>query len=266
MSLAVVSYALATALFGMAHPSRIEVALSYILGALFLPAHVHFSAAAFPLNSPSWSLSCEVGVNGIWAITARWLSNRALAVFLAIAGAVLVVDHRFGGDNFSNFVGGWERVCWSFPAGILLHRAFASRSRSKIPPYVVVALAAILVAVFAAPSSVVLLLGCSMLLFPTIVWVGAHVELRGWPLGVASWAGAISYALYITHAAVGQLMLVIFQQNRDPNPQSWLRLLFWTTIAVLVAWALDVAFDVRVRAVLGRAFLPKSRPSRLEHR
>jgi peptidoglycan/LPS O-acetylase OafA/YrhL len=264
MSLAVLFYGVASVVFKVPHPSRVELAVSYVYGLAFLPAlaSIHFTTAAFPLNGPSWSLSAEMGINVIYAAIVKWLSNKILILVVIVAGVDLLWNNQFGGDQLSTFASGWERVCWSFPAGILLHRAFAARARSKYPAYVALGLVPVLVVAFSIPSSAVVRLGCSLLLFPVVVWIGAHVALRGRILSLANWSGAISYALYITHAAVGQLMSVIYRQyNWDANPRSWLRLLVWVTTAVLVAWALDVLFDRPVRALIGRVSPVRNRPS-----
>lgn len=242
------------------HPNGGELALAYALGAVLLPAHVHFNAAAFPLNSPSWSLSTEIGSNAVWAFAAKLLSNWILIAAAAATGALLVWQHQFGGDDFSNFASGWTRVGWSFPAGVLLHRAFVARSRLRFSSAAFIALSAALVAIFALPPNVLVALISSFALFPAMIWIGASVQLRGRLLVLATWSGAVSYALYITHVPVGQLLLLISEHRVwDTQPLGWTRLLLWTTAAVAAAWALDVALDRPIRTSLSRALVWRRR-------
>nr|WP_205624315.1 hypothetical protein [Dyadobacter crusticola] len=84
-----------------------------------------------PLNSVGWSLFFEYIVNILYALGLRKLSNRALAVFVALAGAVLL--HFAVTSPNGDVTGGWTlnaehmrvgitRTIFPFFAGLLLSR------------------------------------------------------------------------------------------------------------------------------------------------
>jgi peptidoglycan/LPS O-acetylase OafA/YrhL len=263
--LSILFFALATLLLGATHPSRSELAVSFLFSLFFLPnlLGVHFTTAAFPLNAPSWSLACEVGINAIYAATGRWLSTPVLIAVAALGAIDLIMAPHFGGDVTATLLSGWQRAFWSFPAGILLHRAFIWRRGRPYPAVLLLALGAVLAATFALPlDSNLFRLASAMLISPAVVWFAAHVPLKGRLWSLANWSGAISYALYITHDPVGSLLMALYRHNNwSTNAANVPRLLVWTVIAVLVAWALHVVFDVPVRALMAKAARGRALPA-----
>src|SRR5262249_19215172 len=87
-----------------------DVTAAFTTGLLFLPAPQ--GDVLFPLNVPAWSLFFELVINFAYALTIRFLTNRALGVIIA-AGAVAVVALAlsYGGMDV-----GWGWANW--PVGL----------------------------------------------------------------------------------------------------------------------------------------------------
>jgi peptidoglycan/LPS O-acetylase OafA/YrhL len=247
------------------HPDGALTIASYFLGLLFLPTPTGlsiFSSRVFPLNIPAWSLSLEVGVNVIYAFASKHLTTLRLIVvavvaMLGLVAAALFYDTLSLGHNWPTYLCGWVRVCWSFFAGVLAFRIFAARSRSALPASSALLTACLMLVAFACPEEGKAIgLFSALILFPVILWAGARVRLDGAAQRLATWFGAISYALYITHEPVFDALWLLCRLNHwDARAEFWPNLIGWVLVALAVAWVLDLAYDLPVRAFLTRKLM-----------
>ncbi len=179
---------------------------------LFLPNPTSPSML-FPLNSPAWSLFDEIAANLVFAVTARHLTTRRLAAFVAVAAVALGVSSAFGWFGFGTALGatmdggtlwhsigaGLLRVAFSFSAGVLLYRLRGMTAwRPRLPPTLLVGI-------------LILTLGCgptgglqsiydivsTLVLFPTMIFIGADNNPGPRAERAFAWMGAISYPIYV---------------------------------------------------------------------
>jgi peptidoglycan/LPS O-acetylase OafA/YrhL len=212
----------------------------------------------FPLNSPAWSLSLEILINLAYAIFCLKLSTRRLG-WICAAGCVglTVACFYFGtldiGWNWHQYLGGIARVVWSFSMGILLHRLYRPY---RLSPRWLVLLIAIMIGLFAYRDQIAWLQLVSVIVvFPAIVWVGASIQLGGFAEKAATWLGAISYALYITHVPILELIVYTYKVlGIDPKslPHHLPTIVLWSVITIGAAWVLDLIYDAPVRAAIAR--------------
>ena len=193
------------------HPlaySAHQIALMF-LASLFLipyPAMHERGFNLFSLNAPSWSLFWEYGANIVYAILLFRLSRRWLFLSTALAGIVLcVVGYRggalSGGWGGRTFWHGGARVAYSFLAGLLVYRSkWIIRSKLGFG-----ALSVLLLLAFLMPyakggwlrEAVAILF-----YFPFLVALGAGATLTPRSEKLCTFAGNMSYPLYMTHYAV----------------------------------------------------------------
>ena len=174
-----------------------------------LPQPFHLDAAAFPLNTPAWSLSLELLVNIGYAAVGFRLGNRALAIIVAVSlvgmMAVVMLPPEWGlraphwrADGFWSAV---PRVTFSFTLGVLLHRLWIAGKLPaiRVSPLVLVALFVATLAAAAGGEQRVSELVVVAIVWPVIVALGVGIE--PWRLGRRSLAllADLSYPLYATH-------------------------------------------------------------------
>lgn len=250
---------------GQPHPDGALTAASYFLGLLFLPTPMGlsvFPTRVFPLNIPAWSLSLEIGVNMTYALAGKGLSTLrlimvALVGMLVLVGVALFYDTLSLGHSWPTYLGGWVRVIWSFFAGVLAYRIFAARRRSALSVLSAVAIACLMLADFAyRDDGKAIGLFSALVLFPAILWFGARVRLSGAAQRLATWFGAVSYALYITHEPIFDALWFLCRVNHwDAKAEFWPNLIGWVVLALAAAWVLDLAYDLPIRAFLTRKLI-----------
>jgi len=242
---------------------------SMALNVVFLPSP--FGAATvlhldlYPFNAPSWSLFFELLANICWFALLPLLSNRALALVLAIAAALLLTTvilfrHANGGSYWdSSIIGGFGRAGWSFFAGAATYRLWRAKAAVRTPPLVVLL---ILLVLFATPlPRVVFDLVATLVLFPALIWIGANCEPQPWARASFTKLGDLSYAVYALHFPV---MALAAMTVLDPRFLRWLN---WrpvtahpsllstplTIVTVLaLSWVLTEAYDRPLRSWLSR--------------
>lgn len=204
----------------------------------------------FPLNPPGWSLFFELVINIAYVAVLPWLSTRILAVFVAVAAAALVVlgigagDLHFG-SHAHNFFGGFARVAYSFPIGVLLYRLAPNGTLWKVPPLVILALAAGIFIVPLGAHTLVFELISLLVLLPLLTAMAAGVEPSRRLAPAFACLGLISYGVYSLHYP-----LVLFAQSiakRMPDGLGgWLGLAFMIGLSVAV-WLIDRTYDTPLR-------------------
>jgi peptidoglycan/LPS O-acetylase OafA/YrhL len=183
------------------------------IGLLMLPVLSTSVPIIYPLNLPSWSLFLEVIANAAYSVLHPVLSSRVILGICGVSLACLAVfactvDARALnlGWTLKSLPIGLARVCYSFFAGVLLFRLFRARRTGAEPrtsTVLSVLVAAAVVACLAAPrlglpTGVydVVVVG---LAFPALVYAAALVNPGPRLVGLFSFLGLVSYAIYVLH-------------------------------------------------------------------
>jgi peptidoglycan/LPS O-acetylase OafA/YrhL len=138
------------------------------LNLLLIPAL--FGAAAFPLNTPIWSIFFELLV-------------------------LAVRFHSYSlGSNTGDFIGGFPRVLFAYFYGVLLWRIWRDQPPLRVPPAVLVPIAIFLFTPREPISDFLFVaLAC-----PTLIAIGIVASPGRW----AAVAGALSFPLYAVHRPI----------------------------------------------------------------
>ncbi len=226
-----------------------------------------------PLNGPAWSLFFEYIANLLYALIVRKFSRTLLAIFVLVAGGVLLHFALTGPRG--DFVGGWTvdgpqlrigftRMMYPFFAGLLLFR-MGRLIRIKHAFWVCSGLIAFILAVprIGGPDHVwmngLYEALCIIVLFPLIVALGAGGSLQGkYSTRICRFLGDISYPVYITHYPLIYLYTAWVGENHLSLAQSYpVTLLVFVGIFVL-AYACLKLYDEPARKWLRRRFLAPS--------
>ncbi|ACT92874.1 acyltransferase family protein [Dyadobacter fermentans] len=215
---AAVFYLQGCAAWDVSKVSAGSLVVATVINAFLIPAtpglEIRGVGEMYPLNGPSWSLFYEYIGSILYAFYLRKLGTRALAWLVAIAGAGLAAFAVWGpyGDicvGFSltpeNTLGGFLRLLFSFPAGLLLSRVFKPLPvKSAFWPG-----SAAVVVLSAIPrvggSDQLWLNGlydsvCVIVIFPLLVRIGASAQVTGeTTTRICRFLGDISYPLYMVH-------------------------------------------------------------------
>lgn len=232
-----------------------DLAVAAAFNLAFLPSPIA-DRPFFALNPPGWSLFFELAINLMWVLTFRWLSTRVLVAVVAVAAAALVGSAvAYGsldtGWEWATFAGGFARVAFSFPAGVLIYRLMRNAPAWRVHP--VIPTVALVLAFVPEPGWYDV--AAVLFAFPAILIIGARSEapsLRP----VLSFLGLISYPLYALHFPV--LMIAASVMARVPIlPAPWPGLV---VLAALVIGSALVAkfYDDPLRRMVGQR---KPRPS-----
>jgi peptidoglycan/LPS O-acetylase OafA/YrhL len=233
---------------------------SVLPAALMLPSAgtVTLTVQLFPLNPPAWSLFWEIVINWLYVVSSRRLTDRALILTVAASAAgmvLLAIRHGSldAGPDWPTFWAGAIRVCFSFPAGVLLYRVWKSDALPKlaVPPIVILISAALVLAVPAHIASRALCdLAATLVVFPLILLSAARAEPRVPKVYVLM--GLISYPLYAVHYVA--LRFVNRLANQLPGALTsgpWFGL---SAVVILVgfSWLLARYADKPLRDALSR--------------
>jgi peptidoglycan/LPS O-acetylase OafA/YrhL len=249
-----------------------------LLGFVMIPlpksADVRGWDEIYPLNGPQWSLFYEYIANILYAVGVRKLSNRALGVFVALAGLALVHLLVFGARG--DLIGGWAldangvrigltRVLFPFFAGVLLMRL--GRRIRVANAFAVCSL--LLITILALPrfggAERPWLNGlyealCVIVLFPLIVAIGAgEKSVDGPSVRIARFFGDLSYPLYITHYPLIYIYTGWVVDRKVPAAQGALVGAGVFVAAVAIAYACLKLYDEPARRWLAGKFLARVR-------
>jgi peptidoglycan/LPS O-acetylase OafA/YrhL len=223
-----------------------------------------------PLNGPAWSLFFEYVANILYALVVRKFSRTLLALFVMIAGGVLL--HFALTSHEGDFIGGWTvdgpqlrigftRMMYPFFAGLLLFR-MGKLIRIKHAFWVCSGLIAIILAMprIGGPDHVwmngLYEAFCIIVLFPLIVALGAGGSLHGkYSTRICGFLGDISYPIYITHYPLIYLYTAWVGDKHLSLAQSYpgALLVFFGSFAL--AYACLKLYDEPARNWLKRRFL-----------
>ena len=167
-----------------------------------------------PLNSVGWSLFFEYLVNILYALGLRKLSNKVLACFVVLAGAVLL--HFAVTNPNGDVTGGWTlnaahmrvgitRTIFPFFAGLLLSRVSRPTYIKNAFLWCSLLVAAVLLMPRIGGAEHLWMNGfyeafCIIIVFPLIVYIGASGVVHNQTEDkICKFLGDLSYPLYMTH-------------------------------------------------------------------
>ena len=230
-----------------------------------------------PLDGPAWSLFFEYVANILYALGLRKLPKSALAV-LAFLSAILLFYVAVLGEG--DVIGGWAvnqkqltigfgRLLFPFTAGMLLMRL---GKRIHIQ-HAFILCSLLLILTFSLPrfggTQHLWINGLYeflviTLIFPVIVAAGAGDSVTGKrATQLCTFAGAISYPLYITHYPLIYIYTgwIVDHPNLPATERLAVGILLFLT-AITVAYACLKLYDEPVRAWLTRRYLARPVPVR----
>ncbi len=211
----------------------------------------------FSLNAPSWSLFWEYVANIFYAVVVYRLGRRSLWVFTVLAGIVLCfVGYRAGalsgGWGGKTFWHGGARVAYSFAAGLLVYRSkWIIHTKLGFGVLSILLLLALLMPY--AKGGWVREAVVIIFYFPLLIGLGAGAMLTPRSEKICTFAGNLSYPLYMTHYAV---IWMFGNYYYTYKPDSF-RLALVVTCGVLamvgVAYGVMVLYDTPLRKYLSTA-------------
>lgn len=258
-----------------------QIILALVLSMLFIPAYpgaaheVRGNGEMFPLNGPSWSLFFEYIGNIIYALFIRRLSNRLLALFVAVTGVLFTIFAIFnisGYENIGvgwtldnvNFFGGTLRMLFPFSLGMLLSRNFKPVKIRGIFWLSSVALFLLFSVPFIPSVNNLCINGiyeifCISVAFPLIVWLGASgCTSDKYSTKVCGFLGNISYPLYITHYPIMYLFYAWLIDNKLYTfGNTWHVAIGVILFNILMAYACLKLYDEPIRKKLAAMFMNK---------
>ena len=236
-----------------------------LLAALMLGGPPGETTHGYSLNSPSWTLLPEIGLNLVYALVFRWLTVPVLVTLIG-AGAIGMVAAELGHGSLD--VGYADHAEWATPfrlgfsffLGVLMHRLIGDRRRDA-PVTALACLGAVILALMWHPSDSfkpVYELAVALVGFPLLIFVAARAEAPG-RLGAAfRWLGLTSYAVYTLHAPTGILVYQVLRRTGIIDvwyTAPYSGFVFLAFIAVF-AWVVDRVYDQPVRRWLTARLLP----------
>jgi peptidoglycan/LPS O-acetylase OafA/YrhL len=219
-----------------------------------------------PLNSVGWSLFFEYLANILYALGIRKLSNKALACFVVLAGALLL--HFALTSPNGDVAGGWTlnaehmrigitRTLFPFFAGLLLSRVARPAYIKNAFLWCSLLVAFVLLMPRIGGAEHLWVNGlyeafCIIIVFPLIVYIGAsgvvHNQMEN---KICTFLGDLSYPLYMTHYVLVYFYVAwVSNHSGITLSQVWPYALLTFSGAIVLAYASLKLFDEPVRAWL----------------
>jgi len=177
-----------------------------MLGAAFIPQLFGNQICLFPLDYPCWSLFTEISANLAYALTARVLSKRFLVVSVCFGLILLIGANTWAhgnndmGTTTANWLGGFARVGFGFPLGLLLNRAQIEGRLprwSVAPPILLTFVGATFVFPWHGLYNDLIII---VLVYPALIVAALNSEPESFGTNrLFGLAGFISYPLYVLH-------------------------------------------------------------------
>ena len=258
-----------------------SVLLALLLGLFLIPAlpgsapEVRGNGEMYPLNGPTWSLFFEYIGNLCYALFLRRLPTRWLAGFVTLTGAGLAAFAVGNGSGYGhlgvgwsladhNLVGGFLRLLFAFPMGLLLSRVFrpvAVRGAFWICSLAIVGLLSV---PYVGDGTAPWMNGlydtvCVLVLFPLLVWLGASGRATDRKTsGICKFLGDISYPVYVIHYPFMYLFYAwLWRGDAIPFAEAWPVAAGLFVGSILLAWMVLKVYDEPVRRWLTRRFLQR---------
>ncbi len=219
-----------------------------------------------PLNSVGWSLFFEYIANILYALGLRKLSNKALACFVFVTGAVLL--HFAVTNPNGDVTGGWTlnvehmrvgitRTLFPFFAGLLLSRVSRPAAIKNAFLWCSLLVVVVLLMPRIGGATHLWLNGlfeafCIIIVFPLIVYLGASGVVRGQTEDrICKFLGNLSYPLYMTHYVLVYFYVAwVSNHSGITLRQAWPHALLTFSGTIVLAYASSKLFDEPVRAWL----------------
>lgn len=218
------------------------------------------TADVYAFNTPAYTLLFELVVNLVYVLAFRWLSTRVLAGVVILAGIALAgAVFTFGGINigsdWSSWWGGLARAFFGFFLGVLGFRLAGSPQTARRPVRrIAVPLLFILPLVCFIPATpewrpfIDVAAACGLLL--PLLLLSQSMRPPDAFTAVFVTGGRISYAIYILHQPVREVLDRIAWRSTivsDLAPWSGLAVM---ALMVVVAWAAERYYDRPVRRAI----------------
>ncbi len=223
-----------------------EVGVATVFNLLMLPIPFAYKHN-FPLDSPAWSLSCEMVLNLVFAV-ALFRAPRRLLWLVALGGAAVMAFGAVTGTASLNlgwrgdtFVFGLARATFGFTFGMILARWLELRPvRDSVPMVIPVAL---LIAALATPISFHLRpafdLAFAFVVAPLIVVLGAQTREVPRLNQTCFWLGLISYPVYTLHFPMLQFVHGAIGSRLSPAAAGFALVAASVALAVLAERLVD---------------------------
>ena len=228
----------------------------------------------FSLNGPAWSLFFEYIGNIVYALVLRRLTTKILALLTVVLGVLHawffigdVAQYNSVGVGWTideiNFWGGMVRMLFPFTVGMLLARTIKP-GKIKGTFWICTLL---LVLSFAMPYlgdaegvSVNSLyeVGCIIVLFPTIIWLGASGCCNHSSRKISKFLGDISYPLYISHYPIMYLFYMWLIKNQRYGFEDTIAVpILVVVLSVTMSYIYLKLYDEPIRKYLTKKFLQR---------
>lgn len=225
-----------------------------------------------PLNSVGWSLFFEYIANILYALGLRKLSNKALACFVIVTGAVLL--HFAVTNPNGDVTGGWTlnaehmrvgitRTLFPFFAGLLLSRVTRPTYIKNAFLWCSVLVAFVLLMPRIGGAEHLWVNGlyeafCIIIVFPLIVFIGASGVVHSQTEDkICTFLGNLSYPLYITHYVLVYFYVAwVSNHSGITLGQALPYALLTFSGAIVLAYASLKLYDEPVRAWLRKRMKP----------
>jgi len=249
-----------------------QIALETVLGLLVLPSGRYL---LFPLDRVMWTLFFEFIANLFYAILLRMrLATTGFLVILVTLAVIALTGERLHlgtldrGYNFDTAYVGFTRVSLSFLLGVLTFRLYRhqGRARLSIGPSLLAAatITSVFVLILCGPPSLTHNsapeLALLVLVFPLIVYFGAHVSLSSRWTPVCSFLGTISYPVYVLHPPM-LWPLTLSPSLRFAQTHQQLAapiMVAYAAAIVVFSWLAAQFYDIPVRKTLTRLYKQRS--------
>jgi peptidoglycan/LPS O-acetylase OafA/YrhL len=199
-------------------------------------------------NTPSWSISSELAINllwmaallgGLWGWRLAWLT-----VIASVMALITVSPLTFNYNIFSNVLGttfGVWRTALGFSLGCMIYWIEQQR-HAAMPAWLSVVILLVTMVCLVTYNEIRAygvdwLLG--VVLLPAITMLAIEPKtllartMRLWPF---RWLGRISYGVYLLHAPMASMVVVVFYWG-IPLPGLWALGLIWLASVLLLSTA-----------------------------
>ena len=236
-----------------------------LMGLFLSPSCTHLDVRGntemFPLNGPHWSLFFEYIGSLLYGLFLHRLSTKTLRLWVIVALALMIGNALYMGEGHIaygwsseplNVWGGFLRLSFGYPAGLLLarlyHQARPTQMSKAVFPLSALAVLALLCVPNLHSLSLCYQILCLGIFFPLIIWTGARGVVEGGVKKTASLLGRISYPLYAIHYPL--IYMYIRWLNDGVNPlgmPSWCTPIAIFCTAILGAYFIMRYYDEPIR-------------------
>jgi peptidoglycan/LPS O-acetylase OafA/YrhL len=238
-----------------------QLIVSFVLTAMFIPNHISGNISLFPLNGPVWSLFFELVVNAIYAIARPIMNNIKLLVAVILGSVALMIvaylhKNLAVGDSWDELTQGFVRAFFGIFCGLLLYRFFPLLSKffHKLSPWFAVMIVCL---IFASPSAkhydAVIDVFCVIVIFPACVLIGTKNISTNYERLLLI-LGSASYPIYVLHVPLARLLHHV---NWVCTGHLFNYFIFISGITFLSVW-LEKNYDIPLRRFLSKELIKKN--------